>query len=39
MAEAEFNIVRVVNFIRDAKADHPMSLEGLISYVFGDYNK
>jgi len=33
-----FNIVRVVNFIRDAKAEHPMSLEELNSYVFGDFS-
>ena len=32
------NIVRIVNFISDAKADHPMSPEELNSYVFGDYS-
>ena len=33
-----FNIVRVVNFIRDASKVHPMSLEELNSYVFGEYS-
>ncbi|XP_065904232.1 uncharacterized protein [Dysidea avara] len=33
-----FNIVRVVNFIRNAKKEYPMSLEELNSYVFGDYS-
>ena len=33
-----FNIVRVVNFIRDAKIEYPMSLEELRSYVFGDFS-
>jgi len=33
-----FNIVRVVNFIRDAHKEYPMSLEELNSYVFGEFS-
>ena len=33
-----FNIVRVVNFIRNVRKGYPMSLEELNSYVFGDYS-
>jgi len=33
-----FNITRVVNFIRDGRVQHPLSLKELQSYVFGDIN-
>ena len=33
-----FSIIRVVNFIRNAYIEYPMSLEELNSYVFGDYS-
>ena len=33
-----FNIIRVVNFIRSGNGQHPMSLEELNSYVFGDFS-
>ena len=33
-----FSIIRVVNFIRNAKIEYPLSLEELNSYVFGDYS-